>query len=307
MDGINVLIRLALYLDLTLLFGLPCFALYALRGGERGSAIAMRYVRVTGIAALIGIPLSLGAMAIMAKAMSGAAEYAQIESHVYEMMVTGTDFGMAWAVRLAALLIVLLAIPALRRRPTLRFGVLTAAAGVALSTLAWGGHGAMTEGSQRYLHLAADIVHLLAAGAWVGALAAFVLLAARRTRQATDNVVLLGSTADGFARVGTLIVATLVVTGVINYWLTAGPTLDGLVSTAYGGLLLAKLGVFGTMLGLAALNRYRLSPRLAAALAAGDHEAAASALHRSLLIESGCAALVLALVAWLGVLSPAPM
>lgn len=62
------------------------------------------------------------------------------------------------------------------RSPTGSLWVVTALSGVALATLAWTGHGAMDEGSRRFWHFATDIVHLFAAGGWVGALVAFALL-----------------------------------------------------------------------------------------------------------------------------------
>jgi putative copper resistance protein D len=57
------------------------------------------------------------------------------------------------------------------------------------------------------------------------------------------------------------------------------------------------------MLGFAALNRFRLTPRLAAALAR-DPTAALCELRRSLLLETGAGMAVLALVAALGRLPP---
>ncbi|MFT6568809.1 MAG: putative copper resistance protein D, partial [Sphingomonas echinoides] len=72
----------------------------------------------------------------------------------------------------------------------------------------------------------------------------------------------------------------------------------------YGQLLLAKLALFALMLGLAALNRFRLTPRFEASIAASDHRGALGALRRSLGAETGCIIAILALVAWLGTLEP---
>jgi putative copper resistance protein D len=76
-------------------------------------------------------------------------------------------------------------------------------------------------------------------------------------------------------------------------------------------LLLAKLALFGLMLALAAANRWRLTPALAAAVAGGDAEdidtdpdAALAAMRRSLIIEALAALAILALVAWFGTLEP---
>lgn len=113
--------------------------------------------------------------------------------------------------------------------------------GVALATLAWAGHGAMDDGVRGYIHLASDITHLWAAGAWVGALVAFLMLASHKQDVAQDPVAVLSRTSNGFARIGTAIVAALVVSGILNYLLIAGPSFDPLISTLYGRLLMVKL------------------------------------------------------------------
>ncbi|QOK93759.1 copper homeostasis membrane protein CopD (plasmid) [Ralstonia pseudosolanacearum] len=303
-DGLNVALRFALYLDLMLVFGVALFGLRTLRPEERASAIARRYVRVVAVSVAVGIVLSLWSAVVMAKAMTGAAEYAELTGHVFAMILGATAFGLAWAVRMAALVACLPAVVALRRCPTARFAVLAVLGATALATLTWAGHGAMDQGARGVLHAATDIAHLLAAGAWVGALVAFVLLASAGQLRAPGAAAGLSRVSNGFAGLGTLIVATLAVTGAANYLFIVGPTVEGLLTTAYGGLLLAKLALFALMLGLAAANRFRLSPRLEAAVRLADPEAAVSALRASLIAEACLGGLILGLVAWLGVLSP---
>ena len=58
------------------------------------------------------------------------------------------------------------------------------------------------------------------------------------------------------------------------------------------------------MLGLASLNRFRLTPAFERSIAAADHRGALGALRRSLAVEASCAVTILALVAWLGTLEP---
>jgi putative copper resistance protein D len=221
------------------------------------------------------------------------------------MIVTGTAFGTAWIVRLVALFLCLLAALFLRNRPLSQFSAITGGAAFALATLAWGGHGAMDDGVKGYIHLASDIAHLIAAGAWFGALIAFVLLS--RTAATPNKVALLSRTSNGFAQVGTMVVATLVVTGVVNYWMIFGLQLPELSLASYGGLLLFKLALFGVMLLLAAANRFHLSPQLEHAVRTGDHVVAVRTLQRSLTLETGAATLILVLVASLGILSPMQM
>ncbi|WP_197328798.1 copper homeostasis membrane protein CopD [Ralstonia syzygii] len=296
-DGLSVALRFALYLDLMLVFGVALFGLQALRPEDRAAAIARRYVRVIVVSVAAGIVLSLWSVLVMAKAMTGAAEYAELTRHVFGMILTATAFGLAWTVRMAALAACLSAVAVLRRRPTARFAVLAALGATALATLTWSGHGAMDDGARGVLHAASDIAHLLAAGAWVGALAAFVLLSSALQMSAPGAVAMLSRASNGFAGLGTVSVA--------NYLFIVGPTVDGLITTAYGGLLLAKLALVALMLGLAASNRFRLSPRLAAAVRSADEAGAVRALRASLVTEACIGVLILGLVAWLGGLSPA--
>ncbi|SPA32737.1 Copper resistance protein D [Cupriavidus taiwanensis] len=301
-------LRLALYLDLALVFGLPLFCLYALHRDERAGRFARRCRALALGGAGTGIALSLLALAEMARAMTGVSDYAALQAHALAMIVTGTDFGVAWCARVAALLLFVLAGMRLHRLRA-PWAALAASGGVALATLAWSGHGAMHDGAVRYLHLASDVTHLLAAGAWVGALAAFLLLAWPGSMPHGEALALLSRSANGFARIGTRIVALLVITGVLNYWLIVGPVLPEFAPMSYGGLLAAKLALFATMLGLAAANRFALAPRLEAAARTGEPGPAlqaVQALRRSLLFEAGIAALVLALVAVLGMQSPTP-
>ena len=301
-DWATVAIRYALYADLTLLFGMPLAAMWLQRVDER---VAMPCNRAAAFMAMAGVVLSAISLVVTAKTMAGAESYLAIDGDTVWMIATETGFGIAWQVRLAALLACLLATLAPRCwRGT--HSLLVPAAAVALSTLAWGGHGAMNEGMLGTIHLTADIVHLLAAGAWVGALATFVRMSSAHHTAAEGSVAVLSRAVSGFAHLGTGIVVALALTGIVNYVMIAGPTVSGLLSTRYGTLLLAKLALFGAMLGLAAVNRYRLSPRLAQAVRTRDDGDAVVALRRSLRYESGCAMLVLFLVAWLGTLSPEP-
>nr|CAC07982.1 CopD protein [Cupriavidus metallidurans CH34] len=304
MDWATVAVRFASYLDLAALFGLPLFALYALRQEERRSPIGASFATLCKVAATLGIVLSFVTSPSW-QGHDGAASYTELQGHVFEMIVTGTAFGTAWIVRVVALFLCLLAALFLRNRPLSQFSAITGGAAFALATLAWGGHGAMDDGVKGYIHLASDIAHLIAAGAWFGALIAFVVLS--RTAATPNKVALLSRTSNGFAQVGTMVVATLVVTGVVNYWMIIGLQLPELSLASYGGLLLFKLALFGIMLLLAAANRFHLSPQLEHAVRTGDHVVAVRTLQRDLTIETGAATLILILVASLGILSPMQM
>ena len=96
-----------------------------------------------------------------------------------------------------------------------------------------------------------------------------------------------------------------ILTGTVNGWFLVGPgNIASLGQSTYGLLLIAKLLLFAGMLGLAALNRYRLTPALAQAIEEEDAPRAQALLRASLVVEGGLAIVILGLVAWLGTLSP---
>lgn len=219
------------------------------------------------------------------------------------MVVSSTTFGYAVVLRLVLTAIAGIVLLVSRRSAALWF--VCALGAVATLSLAWGGHGAGDEGISGLVHLGADLVHLLAAALWLGALAALVILALdpRATREAAVAR-RLHFALDGFSGAGTVAVGLLIVTGVANTWFLVGPThLGSFFTTLYGGLLLAKLGLFGAMATLAAINRWKLTPALDA-VAVADLPAAIRSLRGSLALESAAGLLVLVAVAWLGTLAP---
>jgi putative copper resistance protein D len=207
---------------------------------------------------------------------------------------------------MVALTIALLFLSQGRSRPSIALYGVTGAGAVALGSLAWIGHAAMDEGAIGWGHLAADVVHLLAAGIWLGALLALILLVARRAGQVDRSHLDLSLRAlAGFSTTGSLAVGAIIVTGIVNLWLMVGPAnLLALPGSPYGRLMIAKLALFVAMLGLAAANRFRLVPAFEAGIAARDHRRALGALRRSLAVEAGCGVAIVMLVAWLGTLEP---
>ena len=294
-------VRFALCGVLGALFGLSAFALYGLRSGERGDALTLRPCLV--VLALLGLVLSAVQLALLAASMMGTLVW-PVDGQAVGMLLSDSAMGAAWKARMAALLVAGLAAVAVGRGTWL--GVVVVAAGIALATLAWTGHGAMGEGAPGWAHLIADLLHLLASGAWVGALLGLVLLLARpAARVDVAHLTLTHRALHGFGLVGTVVVGAIIVTGLVNSWMLVGiGRVPELGATLYGRLLVAKLVLFGAMLGLASLNRFRLTPTFERSIAAADHGRALGTLRTSLAVETGCAVVILALVAWLGTLEP---
>ncbi|SCW91090.1 putative copper resistance protein D [Sphingobium faniae] len=303
-DSLIVAIRWALYIDLGLLFGLPLFALYALGGDEsHGRYLALK--PTVFLLALAGVAISLFGFALQTAAMAGVAVW-QIDRDTVAMVLRETPLGLALQVRGVALAVILFGISlyAWWSRPAQ--WIWTIGGGVALATLAWSGHSAAGTGSAGWSHLAAGILHLLAAGAWLGAILAFlVLISGRKASSDITRIHLAHRALEGFAIVGTVVVAVIVATGLINSLFLVGPEhVLQLGTSLYGQILIAKLALFAAMLAMAAVNRYRLSPALGRALESGGEALAIGRLRKSLLMEGGMALAIFALVGWLGTLSP---
>jgi putative copper resistance protein D len=302
-DWVSIALRFGLYVDLMVLFGLGLFGLYSLAGRERVSGAVLPFRPILLVTAAFGVLLSVASMLTMVSAMSGESDFTELRPHV-QMMVFETDFGLAWAARITVLVIAGLAVTLNDRAPGFSLLIASFSGAIALASLAWSGHGAMDEGSRRYWHFAMDILHLLAAGAWLGALVAFVLMAKINALKTAERIRLLARAVARFEWVGAVIVVVITVTGVVNYLFIVGPKLDDLLLSTYGILLFIKVGLFAGMLVLAALNRFHLGPFLERSLREGKYEVAANALRRSMAVELALAVLIVGLVAWLGTLSP---
>ena len=274
-----VFARFGLMADLALLMGLPLFWWAMGMAGSRLVLVAL---------ALGGMALSALWLLASGASMTGTPMLPP-DWATAEILLTMTPIGPVLAVRAAALLAAL----ALALAGSTRLVLIPAA--VTAATIAWTGHAGATEAMAGTIHRAADVAHIWAASGWIGALAA-LLHAVTARRPNVDRVAVMLAK---FALLGTIFVATLVVTGVVNSLMIVGFTdLPALMGSRYGWLLGAKLMLFAGMLGLAALNRWRLTP----ALERGD--GAIGALRLSLAVETGAAIAIMALVALLGTLDP---
>lgn len=312
-DPVLIGIRFALYADLMLIAGLAAFPLYALTRSERLGAQSMAAIwRVERWLCAAGLLLSTLGMGVLAASMQGVG-LLSLEFQPFWDLVRETDVGMAWVYRSAALLFVLATAIWLTRWPAIAAALIAAAGSVAVATLVWSGHAGATEGAAGTIHRISDILHMIAAAIWVGAIGAFLLLISPQCiRQLPGGLRIAARSLDRFSLVGTICVLIIAATGLINSQLIVGAENIGRsLSSPYGKLLLVKLALFGLMLALASANRWRLTPRLAAAVAGGDAEsadtdpdAALAPMRRSLILEASAALAILALVAWFGTLEP---
>lgn len=299
-----IVCRFVQYSAASVLMGSALFFVYALPARGAGSATELHWPRplLAGAALLLAAGALLGLVAQTAVLAGSLADALTAES--LTAVVTQMDIGKAALARAALALAALACAVIAPRGRALWLGV-GALGALATATIGWMGHGAATEGAGHALHLAADVLHALAAALWLGALAAFAGLVAAR-RPSFERLVATAEALRRFSPLGIALVATLAVTGLVNGWFLIGSEVRAALGDPYGQLLALKLALFAAMFALAALHRQRSVPALAARIAGRSvtQDDALASLRRSLLAEALLGFAVLALVAWFGTLPP---
>ena len=258
--------------------------------------LSLAFAVVSGIAWLV----------LTAASMSGRPVTDVYSQDVLWTVLSQTNFGNDWLVRLVlACALAGVCIPFLSpqgaRSAWLKVVAVFLAAAFA-GSLAWSGHAIGGQGIEGVIHPAADILHLIAAAAWVGALIPLTLLLTQ-ARQDADSLAVARTATLRFSTLGIASVATILLTGIVNTWYLSG-NIDALTETKYGHLLLIKIALFFAMIGVAAFNRLRLTPRLTDTADATAAQGARRQLGRNAAVEAAMGAAIIAIVAALGTLPP---
>jgi putative copper resistance protein D len=220
----------------------------------------------------------------------------------WRMVLFETQFGRVWQLRLGLIAIMfVLVISELvrnytRRRLLILFLWLLSV--VLLVSLAWISHAAAAM--VQPLGLVGDALHLCAAGGWIGELVPLIIFLARARTSFSPGkrVVLL---LERFSTLSLCCVSVLIASGICNSWLLVG-SFHALFTTRYGWLLLVKLALFGMLISIGARNRLAIRTRPSTAQA-GSHSM--RQLRRNVIYEACLGAVVVAIVACLGVTPPA--
>jgi putative copper resistance protein D len=303
-----VAIRAVHFAATILVFGELVFASFVAGGAWRRAVAAApdararldRHVRIVTAWAMAASAVSgVGWLVIEAADMAGTSIGRAVASGTPGIVLRQTEFGHAFLLR-AVLFVVLAAALAWPRRvlrdnaTKLGTGAALVLAALYLATLAGAGHAAAAaEGGLRLVHAGADALHLLAAGGWLGALPALAYCLA-----VAPSAAALARLVRRFSVLGIACVAILIASGVVNSLFLVG-SFAALFGTPYGVLLIVKLGLFAVLLAVAAINRFRLTPRLAS-----DDRNARRSLRRNAMIEIAGGAVIIAIVGALGTMVP---
>lgn len=173
-----------------------------------------------------------------------------------------------------------------------------------LATPGFAGHAGTTPPA--LANLVVDVVHLVAASAWIGGLVVLLLAAFPATRNLSveQRTGVLAPVVARFSSLAFWAVAIIVLTGVYAAWVQV-QGLSVLLRSSYGITLLIKLAVFLPLVVLGGINRRWMKPRLERAASHGDNAAPLGILKRLVTAEVGLAVLVIAVTAVLVNLAPA--
>jgi copper transport protein len=267
------LTRLILYVGLFAGSGGAFFAAWI--GREATTRAACRVVEG---AIGIGIAASLLSVGLQGLDALGEGFPALLSPHPWHAGLK-TSFGLSAVTAIAALLC---AFAAMRSRMTSATLALIGLGGAGLA-LSLSGHA--SAASPQWLTRPSVFVHGTAAAFWVGALVPLVLVV--RDRRRASLPIVRRFSALAVPAVGLMVLAGLVLS------IVQLETPSALLTTDYGRVFLVKMAAVLCLLALAAINRLRLTPMLAAKDAGSRH------LVRSILCEIALTVVVLgAVAAW---------
>ncbi len=305
MAEVLIVSRFLHFAAVIVVFGCGAFRLYGLTVDatptSTGALITFDawFWRVAIAGAVVALLSGLSLLLAITANMAGSAA-AALNPHVISTVLFDTSFGRVWCWRLLFALILIGACLAPLAR--WRMPAILVLSLVLLVSLGWVGHAVEGQGMLRLVHEINQMVHLLAAGLWLGGLMGLGWLLGRaRSTAGAAWMSIVRDVVPRFSQIGYAAVALLAATGAINTLLLVG-SLEALAGTPYGRLLSLKILLFLVMVVVALTNRFRLAPRLRRE---PPSSAPTASLARSVIFEQTLGFAVIAVVSVLGTWPPA--
>ena len=303
MAEVLIVSRLLQFAAVIVVFGCGAFRVYGLAVDPTTTFALVKFDawfgRVTIVGAIVALLSGLSLLLAVTANMAGSAA-AALDPNTIGTVLFDTSFGRVWCWRLLfAFLLIGACLAPLARRRMPAILVLTL---LLLVSLGWVGHAVEGQGVTRLVHQINQMVHMLAAGLWLGGLVPLSwLLGQARSPSGAAWIPVARDVLPRFSHMGYAAVALLAGTGAINTLLLVG-SVEALTGTSYGRLLSLKILLFSVMIVIALINRFRLLPRLRRE---PPSSAPIAALARSVLFEQALGVAVLAVVSVLGTWPPA--
>jgi putative copper export protein/mono/diheme cytochrome c family protein len=275
------------------LFGTLVVAAIVVPAALRGASLEAAPRLQRGLTAIlrgslfVALPVGVVWLLVQAADMAGATGILEAV-RAAPIALFGTRFGQALTLRFAMLLMVLALVG--RSSTPARAAVALLPAALAVAAQSWMGHPAAAEDK---VLLGASVAHVLAAGAWLGALVPLFVVVRMLPGEGA------AAATARFSWIGQLAVAVLAVTAWIQGVALIGNE-AGLLGTPYGQIGTFKLVLFGVLLLIAVVNRFKFSP----ALHGADAARAQRHLTISIAIETVLGVLVVLAACWLATDTP---
>ncbi len=274
---------------------LPAFAASA--GAEPGwvaasHAFARRIELLLLVAVALGVFVSVLGILLQGASAAGVSLWASLKGVIVSDTLK-SRFGEVWGLRglvWVALGVVLIpsrlsrreTVPALRQATLGAEGIAVGASqsyvemtlvalgvGFLAVTPALSGHASIQEPTGVFFP--SDALHVLAASVWVGGIACLLIALPAATRQleGPQRSRLLLATLARFSPLALACVIAIAITGAIQAYIDVR-SLDGLLHSTYGALVIIKVALFTVLLGFGWVNRQRVIPALKRLTSAGE-------------------------------------
>ena len=295
-----VLVRWAHFMGLLVVIGGVAFYWLVLGRAHRAdvpesmvteSAVRARRVALLG-AALLALATIARLLAQWAALRANADDPAAMS---LGRVVADSAWGHAWLLEVGALVAAAIGLIVARGTRTRAAWMVAALGAIGLACVpALSGHAAASETTWP---LVTDIVHVLAAGSWMGALLVLLVAGLPPARAAGAPGRAMSALVSAFSSLALVSASVVALTGVAATWRNLGSV--SAFSSPYGVTLLIKLAVLGVAALVGLYNWRRARPALATS---GDD----AAMRRSMRAELAAAAVILLVTAVL-VAIPTPV
>jgi copper transport protein len=289
-------VRALNYLTLALMLGGLTFLFFAWtpsltalacderRWSSAAQAFASRMRRLLAVAIVLGVIVSVLGVLLQGASAAGVSLWSSLKASIVEDTLD-SRFGTVWGLRaidwllLGGLLLAARAsgrdaIPLLQdqvddggaakltpRPPRTILALLVIAGAYLAVTPALAGHASIE--SPVAVFFPSDVLHVLAAGVWVGGIACLLIALPGATRQLerSERTSLLLATLVRFSPIALCAVLAIAVTGVTQAYIDVR-SFHGLFHTTYGALVIVKVVLLSCLIALGWVNRGRVIPAL---------------------------------------------
>jgi putative copper export protein len=228
--------------------------------------------------AFVFMAIALAAIAHLFESARLAGAFSGVFDPSLHALLLGSDLGAVTGLRLLGLICIGSSCRLAGDAPA---GIVVSSTGAALVAASFALMGHTAAHPQRWLLIVLLLVHLLVLAFWFGSLSALLIAARRESLAANARLIAAFSGLAVWLVPASLLAGLGIAAVLLGDW--------GALSSPYGLSLLAKLTGFCVLLMLAALNKWRFGP----AIAAGRQQALL-AFRRVVYVEWGLIAVVVA-------------